>query len=719
MERISQWGYRFIVGLQLLITALLFVLSSTAITKYGKQYQNMAAVICSLLLAIGITLFLIWIYGKVLYTGRRISALLFIAILGMQMFFLIVVSHPMTIADPARVQNEALMMLKENHGQMSANNIYLKNYTNNHFIVVVLYYFYKILGEIGITRVWIPTIILNVFCIDVGIYLIYVSVKKIKGIAAANMTLLLCLLCPTTYLWLTSVYTNTLSFPFIMAILYLGFTVRRDPVKYILLGVLAVVGYFVRPTTIIAIIAVILYRGICFFQKGFCMNEEMANTEVGDRKVMLKKLSGAFVRCVLLFFVCALTWFSCSKLIDLHVDKSVYTEDEKFPIVHWIMMGMNEESGGGYDREDRFYTAHLDGLEAKRQGDMERLKQRLHRMGISGVCHQLVRKLIRVWAMGDDDGTAQSKYAYHYPVLYQYFLGENNTWFLFYMQAYRISMFLLMLFASVRLLICRQCDTVFLYGLTFLGAACFFLIWEAGRRYNICFNGVCLILMADGLDAAMEEMKNKKYLLDHLLEGAAEEKVRGIKRIIKMVIPIGILCILAVSFLLCTRFREISEHKKMMYFCSKMGSDSESINWKGIERADILEQTVEQGQMEWRNRWNRMRIYFANRGAKEKKAEYRLVVISMEDNEVIYHRKIAPKDINERGEFIVRVNDKKLSDTGYKLRLTHLGKRYNLIPKVCKFPLLDPYPYGALKVNGKETNWDLSMSIYNVRPKGK
>lgn len=58
----------------------------------------------------------------------------------MQVFFLTMVSRPMSIADPARVQNEALEMLRHRQGQMNPDNLYLQSYPNNHFLVVLFLY---------------------------------------------------------------------------------------------------------------------------------------------------------------------------------------------------------------------------------------------------------------------------------------------------------------------------------------------------------------------------------------------------------------------------------------------------------------------------------------------------------------------------------------------------------------------------------------------------
>lgn len=71
-------------------------------------------------------------------------------------------------------------MLKYHHGQMDPTNSYMQNYGNNQFITICFYYFYKLLTDVGITKVWVPTVVLNVLAIDLGILLTFLSVKNAR-----------------------------------------------------------------------------------------------------------------------------------------------------------------------------------------------------------------------------------------------------------------------------------------------------------------------------------------------------------------------------------------------------------------------------------------------------------------------------------------------------------------------------------------------------------
>ena len=65
---------------------------------------------------------------------------------------------------------------------MNTKDEYFQRYSNNHFMLVFFYYYYKLLFRIGITHVVIPNIVLNIFCVDIGIYITYRTAKRLRGI---------------------------------------------------------------------------------------------------------------------------------------------------------------------------------------------------------------------------------------------------------------------------------------------------------------------------------------------------------------------------------------------------------------------------------------------------------------------------------------------------------------------------------------------------------
>lgn len=703
--------YKLCLWMTAIFGGILLILSVVSVIGYRKIYSGSFVYarefLTVILTAVCFVLAFQWLYKKLKHTGRRLSLLLFFCILAAQVLFLAFVSHPMVISDAARVQSEALDMVRWNHGKMDLDYSYMQQYTNNHFVVVLFYYFYKILSMLAITKIWIPTIILNIACIDLGIYITYRTAKRLKGMGCANLVLVFFLLCPTTYVWLTTAYTNTFSFPFVMAILYLCLWLRggepnlKNIVKCILLGLAVVVGYLVRPTTILPIIAMVLFSVVKFFEEPLMVKRKemrMVNPEWN----LTKRISGkrnTLIKMAVVLLACGVTWVGCQMLLDRHIDREKITG--QFPVVHWIMMGLNERTGGGFASEDVAYTKSFQGVEAKKEADVKRLKERVVRMGPAGLLRQGFIKMARVWAVGDDDSLKKSSYAHDYPVLYERFMGSGNGWFLFYMQAFRMAIYVLLFISVLRQIRQGDCKEIFLYTLTFLGAVLFFLIWEANMKYNICFMGVYLLLMADGTEALRHRISLYKI---------ERKKKRWGKY---MFASIGGGCLLASLALQMPMLIAEAHVEEKQYYNSRIQADSEPIDHSIQDLPALLEQTIEEDRFRWQDEWNCLGIFFERREEAGPEEEYLVELVEEQDSQVVFRKKIGVKDLGNRDAFWIQIQGRRSkSDMGYRLRLTHIGAEYGMMPKISLFPAFDPYPYGRLYVNGRKTEYDLAMSMY-------
>ena len=119
--------------------------------------------------------------------------------------------------------------------------------------------------SLGITDVLFPLYIANVMAILLAVVLLYMIVKEMLGIRAANKTLLLCTLNPIYYGLTFWSYTTTFSLPVMMGVML--FAIRCYKAKKIWSeilfavgeGLLLVLGYEIRPTAIFPFVAIVLF----------------------------------------------------------------------------------------------------------------------------------------------------------------------------------------------------------------------------------------------------------------------------------------------------------------------------------------------------------------------------------------------------------------------------------------------------------------------------
>ena len=142
MKGILRGAYCVALSISIFLCGVILALSCRGITLYKKELlQNGMTVAITLFMAACIVMLCVYGKDKLQTTRRKFSVFMFLLIGLAQIAFLLLVSRPMTIADPARVQNEALAMLKYHHGQMDPTNSYMQNYGNNQFITICFYYF--------------------------------------------------------------------------------------------------------------------------------------------------------------------------------------------------------------------------------------------------------------------------------------------------------------------------------------------------------------------------------------------------------------------------------------------------------------------------------------------------------------------------------------------------------------------------------------------------
>lgn len=709
MKKLSQFFYRFSLIAAFFLCGLIFFLS-LVVMNHGKDlflgtYGKIGQIFVNICSAFVFIVFLVKVYQ--LYNKIRckrtwiVPLISFVVIVLFQVLYTCFVSCPAATTDAAKVMNEALAMLGEQQGQLNMEQDYFQHYHNNHFIVLFFYYFYMFLQSIGITSVWIPTILLNVLYIDLGIFISYLLVKKVVNRKVADYFLFLCVLCPTTYVWLTFAYTNTLSIPFVMGSLYLYLVIRERSLDKktiglcVLFGCCIFVGCMIRLTTIIPVIAIVLCHilHMCRENDSYCLhgckrwvnsNHDSKCMEKYNRLIMV----GVTVSVIVLAFV------TYNQIQKQHISDAY--EENKFPATHWIMMGT--QGYGQYNEKDVTYTNCFPTQSEKKAATIKMIKKRVSSLGIVGTVKLVGKKVALVWALGADDALDKGKSTYQYPVLYDSFLGNQNGWFIVYLQVFRVVTFFFLCISIWHQIQMKEKQSLFLCTLTLLGTILFFILWEANCKYNICFLYLCLLFMSDGVQHCLKDLQS-------FSEKCSYKK--------SLVISSIILALIAdvVAWNVGTAKGKSAE-VSYRYFVE--GNNATSIN-KIENNPEKIEQTIQVGQSRQKNSWNRIQLFFKSNSQKNTKGkEYRIEVISNPSQNVLYTKKIGIKDLEKDDSFCICMSEKQgLGDVeSYTIRMTHIGETFSFVPKIINLAKLDTYPYGELRVMQKVVPYDLYFHLY-------
>ena len=295
-------------------------------------------------------------------------------------FFLMVFLMVYIASDVRAVSKEDLHYIHEQAVYISQNgvakeNSYFHQYTNNNFITITLAWAFKFGTAIGITDYRSIGITLNIISIVIAIILGYFLVQRCFSKRWAAFYMVLNLLNPMTYAFVSTYYTDTLVLPYLMGALYCYVRSCQEKTRWIekvllfLTGALCLFGYKMRGSVVVFAVAIVLYE-------------------------ILSHKKQAYLFRIAIILIGFLFGTMCYGKVEKHYfqfdgDKTSY------PVTHWIMMGLQNE--GGYSREDEQYTKTYPTKQEKVQANMTIIQERLEDLGVKGYVTLLYKKVRRVW----------------------------------------------------------------------------------------------------------------------------------------------------------------------------------------------------------------------------------------------------------------------------------------------------------------------------------
>ena len=236
------------------------------------------------------------------------------------------------------------------------DNYYLTLYPNNLLLTMILVGIKSIpfLGSNYLFLLAIDCLLVNLAGLFTSLTIKNVSSKK-AALACYIIMLPLILLSP----WIVIPYTDTFAILFPILVLYLYTKKNRRIYDYYLIGLFSALGYYIKPTVIIVLIAIVIVE--VFSRLHFIFKKDIIKKKV-------KKYLGIFA--LLLFGM--LTSFSINKLSYKVLNFEQVTYVEPFTFIHYLAMGQNDETLGAYSEKDINESAYLG-----KKHDLEKFYDRL------------------------------------------------------------------------------------------------------------------------------------------------------------------------------------------------------------------------------------------------------------------------------------------------------------------------------------------------------
>lgn len=258
---------------------------------------------------------------------------------------------------------------------------YFSRYQNNIGLAWILHIFHKICGyfyNYSFEQSWIIVSILAAVLADIAIFFTVLFAKKylVEKRYIIYTFLFSCLLIGLSEEG-SILYSDIASLWTVPCFFYL-LTVanknkeeknidiimrNKDIFYYACMGGILGIGVWLKPQVFIIFIAYAMF-------------------EIFSIKSIKKKVTHIIVTMSLLYFVqftfssISVNWFQ-STMPEYLGESGEYMDNHKYPMIHWLNMGLNYDGVGRYNEEDVEFTSSVTGLDNKKEVLKESIKKRL------------------------------------------------------------------------------------------------------------------------------------------------------------------------------------------------------------------------------------------------------------------------------------------------------------------------------------------------------
>ena len=381
---------------------------------------------------------------------------------------------------------------------ISSTSNYFSMYPNNLVLVTLQSWIFRAAALLGLwDRAYFLLLVFQcVLCWATGLLLCRI-VRTLTGsdrltAAAYLIYLLLVGLNP----WISIPYSDAVALFFPTAIIALELTSPRRPaaraLKGFLLAFLSIFGYRIKPQVLLVFIAILLLRAAKGFRSGDLLRLRAA------RLIRSAACMGAGAACAALLA----NAMAASVPVQLNPEKEM-------GIPHYLMMGMNPESFGGYAQPDVSLSWRCETKEERTSVNLQVLSERLQEMGPAGLVKQVLRKTLTNY----NDGTfcwagegvfyfevLPEKDAVLSPLLRSIYYSREGKLYPVYanmVQALWTSVLALCAAASLG----RRDERTAILMLALIALTLFETLFEARARYLFSFAPLYITLAACGIQA--------------------------------------------------------------------------------------------------------------------------------------------------------------------------------------------------------------------------
>jgi len=484
-------------------TFLMLVILDKHVSYYPKNILKISNVVLTLLLIIllvgGI---LLWYRSKKAYaSSRKITDRNFYLLIGLFFLFVLITElfissqiHFYTGWDAGYILENAEHIAV--HASSSVDAEYFSEYPNNLVLLYILALLYKLGNLLFGGHPY--ALILGVVCLTVcfSVFLSVLSLYKItksRVVTVIGMVVgaLLIALSP----WIVIPYSDALGMIFPAAAIFFYLYVPNRYLRYFLVSLSCLIGYLIKPTVLIVLIALVMIKAFAVLRK------------LLEKRVSFKRALGLLLSVMLAIGIAvgAQTAVKAQNIIKLD-------ENRRKTLTHFLMMGLNYENNGVFSDTDVLFSTSFPDVESRQKANLEVVKERLKSLGPVGYLKLMTKKNLANYNDGTFSWGSEGGFYENVPqasgrmaeVLRSfYYSNETGSHYIVFATVEQ-AIWLFVLLCSVFCMLPRKGggDGESIVALALLGVSIFLLIFECRARYLYIFSPLFVILMGAGVSKA-------------------------------------------------------------------------------------------------------------------------------------------------------------------------------------------------------------------------
>ena len=231
-------------------------------------------------------------------------------------------------------------------------------YPNNLLLFYVFYLMEKAAQLVGMANPYHMCIYFSCLSVNAACFLGNLVIRRltdkplIRGAYTVISTLYI-LLSP----WIMIPYSDTYGMFFVMLGIWALVCVDKVWIKWPVAAFVGMIGYYVKPTCIFPLFGAYLIFGTWY---------------VVRLKKDWKKLC-ILIGSTVIFWLAGL----CIPIWVQHTFSFRLIKEMEIPYTHYLMMGLNPSTNGGYNHDDFLYSSAFPDVESRKQGNREEIQRRL------------------------------------------------------------------------------------------------------------------------------------------------------------------------------------------------------------------------------------------------------------------------------------------------------------------------------------------------------